>query len=70
MNINEGGADRVVRLIVGIALLAAAYFYFQGTWAWVAGIVGAVALLTGAVGICPAYAILGIDTCPLKRNAS
>ena len=70
MNINEGGADRVVRLIVVIALLAAAYFYFQGTWAWVAGIVGAVALVTGAVGICPAYAILGIDTCPLKRPAS
>ena len=70
MNINEGGADRVVRVIVGIALLAAAYFYFEGTWAWVAGIVGAVALATGAVGICPAYAILGIDTCPLKSRTS
>ncbi len=68
MHINEGGVDRILRLMVGVALLAVAYFYLDGTWAWVASIVGAVAILTGAVGICPAYALIGFDTCPFKRH--
>ena len=69
MQINEGGVDRILRLIVGVALLAVAYFCLDGTWAWVASIVGAVAILTGAVGICPAYALAGFNTCPLTQNA-
>ena len=69
MTMNEGGIDRAVRVIVGLGLLAAAYFYLDGTWAWVAGIVGAVALVTGAVGICPAYSILGLNTCPFKPQS-
>ena len=68
MHINEGGVDRILRLMVGVALLAVAYFYLDGTWAWVASIVGAVAILTGAVGICPTYALIGFDTCPFKRH--
>jgi len=65
---NEGGVDRTVRIIVGLGLVAAAYFYLDGMWAWVAGIVGVVAWVTGIIGICPAYAVLGISTCPLKSH--
>lgn len=69
MKMNEGGVDRTVRVIAGIILLAAAYFYFAGTWAVIAGIVGAVALVTGFVGICPAYSILGMNTCPVQAKS-
>ncbi len=65
---NEGGVDRIVRVVVGLALLAAAYFYLDGTWAWVTGIVGVIALITGVVGICPAYALLGLNTCSMKPH--
>lgn len=67
MKVNEGGLDRIVRIVVGIALLGAAYFYLAGTTAIVVAILGAIALVTGLVGICPAYSILGLSTCPLRR---
>ena len=63
MKINESGLDRVIRVIVGIALLA---LYFTNTVTGGLGIVfivlGAVALLTGVVGFCPLYSILKINT--------
>lgn len=67
MKINEGNFDRVARVIAGIILLAAAYFYLDGTWAIVSTVVGAVALLTGVVGFCPAYGLFGLNTCPLRK---
>jgi hypothetical protein len=69
MKMNEGGLDRTVRVIAGLALIAAAFFFFNGTWAAVAGIVGAIALITGIVGVCPAYSILGMNTCPVRPKA-
>ena len=69
MKVNEGGVDRILRVIVGIVLIAGAYLYLDGTWAWVAGVVGAIAFLTGAIGICPAYAIMGFNTCPVRRGS-
>ncbi len=66
--INEGTADRVIRVVVGIVLLA---LYFMGTvtgtLGWVALVVGIIALATGAVGFCPLYAVLGLSTCPVKN---
>jgi hypothetical protein len=63
MKINESGLDRIIRVIVGIALLA---LYFTNTVTGGLGIVfivlGAVALLTGAVGFCPLYTLLKINT--------
>ena len=70
MKVNEAGIDRIIRVIVGIALLAAAYLSLDGTWAIVAYVVGAVLFVTGAVGVCPAYAIFGLSTCPLKKSAN
>ncbi len=65
---NEGTADRALRVIVGIVLLA---LYVMGTvtgvWAWGALIVGIIALVTGLVGTCPLYMVLGLSTCPAKK---
>ncbi|WP_394707926.1 DUF2892 domain-containing protein [Roseovarius pacificus] len=58
-----GKTDRTIRAIVGVVLLFLALTSMSGGWAWVAGIVGAVLLATAAMGICPPYALLGINTC-------
>ena len=63
MNENEGTVDRVLRVIVGAGLLAIAYFLLEGYVAWIVAVVGGVAVLTGAIGWCPAYAIFGLSTC-------
>jgi len=64
MPINEGAIDRVLRVILGLAILSLAFFGPQSTWAWL----GLVPLLTGLAGFCPAYALLGIRTCPANRQ--
>ena len=64
---NEGTVDRVLRVIVGLALLAW-FFMDQGSGFWhFAKLFGVVPLLTGLLGWCPVYTILGISTCPMKR---
>ena len=70
MKLNERGADRAVRVIAGIALLAVAYFYLMDMWAIVAAAVGAVMLVTGVIGVCPAYSIFGIATCPRTAKSN
>lgn len=60
---NVGTTDRTIRGIVGVILLALAFTTLSGGWAWVAGIVGVVMLGTAALGTCPPYAMLGINTC-------
>jgi hypothetical protein len=65
---NEGTIDRVLRVIVGIALLA--WFYVdqgQGFWHY-AKLIGIMPLLTGLVGTCPLYSALGISTCPMTKT--
>ena len=64
---NEGTVDRVLRVIVGIALLAW-FFFDQGSGFWYyAKLIGILPLLTGLVGMCPLYAVLGLSTCRLKN---
>jgi hypothetical protein len=59
---NEGGLDRVLRVIVGLALIALVFVGPQTAWGWI----GLVPLLTGFVGFCPAYTLLGINTCKVR----
>ncbi len=66
MKINEGGADRAIRVVAGLALIALAATHVVGVW----GYIGVVPLLTGLVGICPAYSLLGMNTCPMKNRQS
>lgn len=60
---NVGSTDRTIRAIAGVLLLILAFAMLSGTWAWIAGIVGVVMLGTAALGTCPPYALLGINTC-------
>ena len=59
MSVNEGTIDRAVRIIVGLALISLVFVGPQTSWGWV----GVVPLLTGAIGRCPAYTLLGVNTC-------
>jgi Protein of unknown function (DUF2892) len=59
MKCNSGVIDRVLRVVIGLALVIAAASGTIGWW----GYIGVIPLLTGAIGWCPAYTILGIRTC-------
>jgi hypothetical protein len=64
MPINEGTADRTLRVIIGLAILSLAFVGPHTPWAYL----GFVPLLTGALGFCPLYSILGFSTCPAKSK--
>lgn len=59
MTKNVGGIDRILRIIVGLALIALAATGTVGLW----GYIGVVPLVTGLIGWCPMYLPLGIKTC-------
>jgi hypothetical protein len=63
MTKNVGGIDRIIRIVVGAALIAAAATGTVGLW----GYIGVVPLLTGLMGWCPPYALLGFSTCSVKK---
>ena len=64
---NEGSLDRILRIAVGAALLVW-FFVDQSTGALhYAKLIGIVPVLTGLVGWCPLYSVLGLTTCPMKR---
>ena len=64
MKVNEGTIDRALRIIVGLVLIGLAATGTVGAWGWI----GFLLLLTGAIGFCPAYTILGMNTCPMKKQ--
>jgi DUF2892 family protein len=66
MTANVGMIDRVIRIVVGILLIAFALrLGFPETgWNWI-GWIGVIPILTAIFGYCPAYAIIGLSTCPL-----
>lgn len=65
---NMGQTDRLIRGVVGVVLLILVFTSLSGTWAWIAGIVGVVMLATSAMGSCPPYQLLGINTCGTKSE--
>ncbi len=60
---NEGTIDRALRVIAGAALVSLVFVGPETPWGWI----GVVPLVTGLVGNCPVYSLLGISTCPVKR---
>ena len=64
MKSNVGGIDRILRIVVGLALIAAAATGAVGVW----GYIGVVPLITGLFRFCPAYGLLGMNTCPMKQD--
>jgi len=63
MTTNIGTIDRALRIIVGLALIAAALGLYGPAYTSVWGWIGVIPLATGAIRWCPAYTILGIKTC-------
>lgn len=59
MTRNIGNKERIVRLVVGLALLSLTVIGPKSLW----GLIGLVPLATAAMGWCPPYAMLGINTC-------
>lgn len=64
MKMNVGSVDKVIRIIAGIALLSL-IFILEGNARWW-GLIGLVPLITGLVGWCPAYSLIGASTRPHK----
>lgn len=64
MNKNVGGIDRTIRITVGLALMAAAATGTIGVWGWI----GVIPFITGSLGRCPPYALLGLNTCSVKKS--
>ncbi|CAB3679079.1 MAG: YgaP family membrane protein [Achromobacter pulmonis] len=64
MKFNVGGLDRILRIVIGLVLIALAATGTVGWWGWL----GVIPLLTGVVRFCPLYSLIGINTCPLKAK--
>ncbi|MFO1137165.1 MAG: DUF2892 domain-containing protein [Rhodoblastus sp.] len=63
MSANVGGVDRILRVIVGLILISLVFVGPQTPWGWI----GVVPLLTGLFRFCPAYTLIGLNTCPMKK---
>ena len=62
--INEGTLDRTVRILIGLGLLALAFTGPKSPW----GYVGVIPVLTGLIGFCPLYRLVGLNTCPVAKR--
>jgi len=65
MKANVGGIDKILRIVVGLVLVTLAATGMVGLWGWI----GVVPLVTGLVGWCPLYPLLGMSTCPMKKDS-
>jgi len=71
MACNVGGIERPIRIVLGILLIGIGVF--GGLTGAVMGLVlavGAIALVTGIIGFCPAWTLLGINTCPMQSSGN
>jgi hypothetical protein len=59
MSVNEGRVDRLLRVLVGLILIALVFVGPRTSWGWL----GLIPLVTGLVGFCPLYRLVGINTC-------
>lgn len=62
MKTNVRGIDRILRILIGVVLIALTATGVIGVWGWI----GVLPLATGLVGFCPAYSLLGFKGCPLS----
>ena len=65
MKLNVGGADRVMRIVMGLVLIGFTLMGQIGLWGWL----GILPLATGIIGWCPPYAMLGFNTCAMKNKS-
>jgi sulfite exporter TauE/SafE len=71
MTANVGMIDRVLRIIIGVLLIAFALRvgFPETSWNWI-GWIGVVPILTAIFSYCPAYSVVGLSTCPLTRKTT
>ncbi|WP_137223313.1 MULTISPECIES: DUF2892 domain-containing protein [Shewanella] len=62
MKCNIGKTDRIIRVILGVCVIAVGVYY-QSWW----GAVGIIPILTAAIGWCPAYVPFGISSCKTEK---
>ena len=63
MKKNVGGIDKILRIGAGVGLVAWAALGGPA-WAWI----GLMPLATGLTGFCPAYPLLGMNSCPIRKD--
>ena len=63
---NEGSIDRILRVVIGAALILGFFLNRDGAYSWLY-LIGIVPLVTGLIGTCPLYSIFGISTCKMKK---
>lgn len=64
MKSNVGGVDKILRVVIGAVLIGLALTGAIGVWGWI----GILPLATGLFNFCPAYQLLGINTCKLPKK--
>ena len=64
MKSNVGGIDRILRIVLGLVLIALTLTGTIGVWGWI----GVVLLATAAIGFCPLYTVLGFSSCPVSKT--
>lgn len=68
MKPNVGNTEKIIRVIIGVALLSL-LFVLEGNMRYL-GLIGIIPLATAAVSWCPIWALLGINTCPATQHKS
>lgn len=66
MTRNVGGIDRILRIVIGLALILGFVLNAEASYRWLY-LIGLVPLVTGVFGTCPLYSLLGVNTCRLNR---
>lgn len=64
---NVGGIDRILRIVLGLVLIAGFFLFPEASLRWLF-LIGIVPLATGAFGTCALYSLLGVNTCSASRR--
>jgi len=64
---NVGGIDRILRIVVGLALILGFFLNAEASMRWLY-LIGIVPLATGLMQTCPLYSLIGLNTCPTRKG--
>lgn len=64
---NVGGIDRVLRIVIGLALVLGFFLNTEGAYSWLY-LIGVPIALTGVFSTCFAYRLIGVNTCPMDKR--
>lgn len=66
MTKNVGGIDRILRIVIGLALIAGFFLNGGGAYSWLY-LLGVIPLATGVFSTCALYSLIGVNTCAMKK---